>query len=91
MCLWNYFDYFIEIITLFLTRCTEDFEILHGDTRDYPDTIGFLKSLAELDAVNDSEKSGETRRERKAAAGLFNWEVLLISANNHLYFSTSPS
>lgn len=90
MCLWNYFDYFTEIITLFLTRCTEDFEILHGDPRDYPDTIGFLKSLAELDAVNDSEKSGETRRERKAAAGLFNWEVLLISSNNHLYFSTSP-
>ncbi|XP_030947208.1 L-arabinokinase-like isoform X1 [Quercus lobata] len=57
-----------------MRSCTEDFEILHGDPRDYPDTIGFLKSLAELDAVNDSEKSGETRRERKAAAGLFNWE-----------------
>ncbi|KAK9983931.1 hypothetical protein SO802_033456 [Lithocarpus litseifolius] len=57
-----------------MRSCTEDFEILHGDPRDYPDTIGFLKSLAELDAVNDSEKGGETRRERKAAAGLFNWE-----------------
>ncbi|KAF3968213.1 hypothetical protein CMV_007874 [Castanea mollissima] len=57
-----------------MRSCTEDFEILHGDPRDYPDTIGFLKSLAELDAVHDSEKSGETRRERKAAAGLFNWE-----------------
>lgn len=41
----------------------------------------FLKSLAELDAAYESEKIAEKRqiRERKAAAGLFNWEVLLIS------------
>jgi L-arabinokinase len=48
--------------------------------------------LAELDALHVSEKSGEKRqmRERKAAAGLFNWEVLLISTKNYSYFSTTP-
>ncbi|XP_062098515.1 L-arabinokinase-like isoform X2 [Humulus lupulus] len=55
---------------------TEDFEILHGDTQGLPDTLTFLKSLAELDAVYDLGKNAEKRqmRERKAAAGLFNWE-----------------
>ncbi|KAF4358986.1 hypothetical protein F8388_015033 [Cannabis sativa] len=55
---------------------TEDFEILHGDTQGLPDTLTFLKSLAELDAVYDLGKNSEKRqiRERKAAAGLFNWE-----------------
>ncbi|EXC32767.1 hypothetical protein L484_019881 [Morus notabilis] len=56
--------------------CTEDFEILHGDTQGLPDTLTFLKSLAELDVDYDSGKSTEKRqlRERKAAAGVFNWE-----------------
>ncbi|POO03880.1 Mevalonate/galactokinase [Trema orientale] len=53
---------------------TEDFEILHGDTQGLPDTLTFLKSLAELDGVNHLVKNTEKRRERKAAAGLFNWE-----------------
>ena len=59
-----------------LSRCTEDFEILHGDTQGLPDTLAFLKSLAELDNIYDS-KNAEKRqlRERKAAAGLFNWAV----------------
>lgn len=59
-----------------MNSCTEDFEILHGDPQGFPDSIFFLKSLAELDALHVSEKSGEKRqmRERKAAAGLFNWE-----------------
>ncbi|KAI3468448.1 hypothetical protein Pfo_025111 [Paulownia fortunei] len=54
----------------------EDFEILHGDVLGLSDTVNFLKSLSELDAVLDSGKSTEKRqiRERKAAAGLFNWE-----------------
>ncbi|KAK3211979.1 hypothetical protein Dsin_016685 [Dipteronia sinensis] len=56
--------------------CTEDFEILHGDVHGLSDTMNFLKSLAGLDAVSDSEKNTEKRqiRERRAAAGLFNWE-----------------
>ncbi|KAF7817170.1 hypothetical protein G2W53_031139 [Senna tora] len=44
---------------------TEDFEILHGDVQGLSDTVAFLKSLAELDEKH-------TRRERKAAASLFN-------------------
>ncbi|CAA0814952.1 L-arabinokinase [Striga hermonthica] len=54
----------------------EDFEILHGDVMGLSDTMSFLKSLSELDAALDSVKSPEKnqRRERKAAAGLFNWE-----------------
>ncbi|GJR45923.1 L-arabinokinase-like protein [Tanacetum coccineum] len=53
-----------------------DFEILHGDVMGLPDTMSFLRSLAELDASNDTEKTTEKHlvRERKAAAGLFNWE-----------------
>lgn len=53
-----------------------DFDILHGDVMGLPDTMSFLRSLAELDAVYDYEKNTEKHhvRERKAAAGLFNWE-----------------
>uniref|UniRef100_A0A6N2KDC8 GHMP kinase C-terminal domain-containing protein n=1 Tax=Salix viminalis TaxID=40686 RepID=A0A6N2KDC8_SALVM len=68
-----------------LTRtCTGDFEILHGDLQGLPDTKSFLKSLAELD-VYDPEKNTEKRqiRERKAAAGLFNWE-------EDIYVSRAP-
>lgn len=48
----------------------------------------FLKSLAELDSAYESEKATEKRqiRERKAAAGLFNWEVSLISTKAHRFF-----
>ncbi|KAL5559414.1 hypothetical protein UlMin_035625 [Ulmus minor] len=54
----------------------EEFEILHGDTQGLPDTLSFLKSLAELDAGYESGQNTEKRqkRERKAAAGLFSWE-----------------
>ncbi|KAJ9537190.1 hypothetical protein OSB04_029923 [Centaurea solstitialis] len=56
------------------TSVSDDFDILHGDVMGLPDTINFLKSLAELHAssVSDSEKN--QIRERKAAAALFNWE-----------------
>nr|KJB66021.1 hypothetical protein B456_010G124600 [Gossypium raimondii] len=56
--------------------CTDDFEILHGDLQGLSDTRSFLNSLVELNNVSDSEKNNEKRqmRERKAAAGLFNWE-----------------
>ncbi|GMQ02603.1 hypothetical protein CsSME_00048747 [Camellia sinensis var. sinensis] len=59
---------------------TEDFEILHGDLQGLQDTMNFLNSLAELDAVNDSGKNTEKpwMRERMAAAGIFNWEVFFI-------------
>ncbi|XP_076907882.1 L-arabinokinase-like [Bidens hawaiensis] len=53
-----------------------EFDILHGDVMGLPDTMSFLRSLAELNVVNDSEKNTEKHnvRERKAAAGIFNWE-----------------
>ncbi|KAJ0807019.1 putative L-arabinokinase [Helianthus annuus] len=53
-----------------------EFDILHGDVMGLPDTMSFLRSLAELDVAYDSEKFTEKHhvRERKAAAGLFNWE-----------------
>ncbi|KAB1204464.1 L-arabinokinase [Morella rubra] len=65
-----------------MNSSTEDFEILHGDPQGFPDTMCFLKSLAELDAAYESEKIAEKRqiRERKAAAGLFNWEEEIFVA-----------
>lgn len=47
------------------------------------DTVNFLKSLSELDAVLDSGKSAEKLqiRERKAAGRLFDWEVSFSSFN----------
>lgn len=41
--------------------------------------MSFLKSLVELDIIKDSDRTPEKfqMRERKAAAGLFNWEVEL--------------
>ncbi|KAH7524241.1 hypothetical protein FEM48_Zijuj06G0098400 [Ziziphus jujuba var. spinosa] len=52
----------------------EDFEILHGDPQGLSDTMTFLKSLAELDSFCDSGPEKRWMRERKAAAGLFNWK-----------------
>ncbi|KAG9150524.1 hypothetical protein Leryth_010890 [Lithospermum erythrorhizon] len=54
----------------------DEFEILHGDILGLSDTMNFLKSLANLDSLHDLEKSTEKlqKRERKAAASLFNWE-----------------
>ncbi|XP_020226099.1 L-arabinokinase [Cajanus cajan] len=45
----------------------ENIDILHGDVQGLPDTVAFLQNLSEL-----HEK--HTRRERKAAANVFNWE-----------------
>ncbi|KAI7989411.1 L-arabinokinase [Camellia lanceoleosa] len=61
---------------------TEDFEILHGDLQGLQDTMNFLNSLAELDAVNDSGKNTEKpwMQERMAAAGIFNWEEEIFVA-----------
>ncbi|XP_062163501.1 L-arabinokinase-like isoform X1 [Alnus glutinosa] len=65
-----------------LNSSTEDFEILHGDPQCFPDTICFLKSLVELDAVYETENNAEKHqtREQKAAAGLFNWEEEIFVA-----------
>ncbi|OMO61941.1 hypothetical protein CCACVL1_23123 [Corchorus capsularis] len=59
-----------------LDSFTGDFEIVHGDHQGLPDTMSFLNCLVELDNVYVAEKNSEKRqmRERKAAAGLFNWE-----------------
>ncbi|KAL0546436.1 hypothetical protein IC582_016344 [Cucumis melo] len=53
----------------------EHFDVLHGDVQGLSDTMSFLKSLAELNSVYDSGMAEKRQmRERKAAAGLFNWE-----------------
>jgi len=59
----------------YFSRGIEDFDILHGDVQGLPDTVAFLQSLSELVVKH-------TKRERKAAANLFNWEVLIISSQN---------
>lgn len=66
--------------------CSDDFDILQGDVQGLSDTWTFLKSLAKLDAIHDSEKGMEkkTMRERKAAGGLFNWEVAYSFFSNLL-------
>ncbi|XP_011017618.1 PREDICTED: L-arabinokinase-like [Populus euphratica] len=62
-------------------REVEDFEILHGDPQGLPDTVAFLKSLADIGARHDSEKDTDDEvREDLAAAGLFNWEEEIFVA-----------
>ncbi|KAL9339832.1 hypothetical protein Peur_068847 [Populus x canadensis] len=62
-------------------REVEDFEILHGDPQGLPDTMAFLKSLADIGAGHDSKKDTEDEvREDLAAAGLFNWEEEIFVA-----------
>ncbi|KAG8373922.1 hypothetical protein BUALT_Bualt11G0075600 [Buddleja alternifolia] len=57
---------------------TEDFEILHGDHHGLSDTIGFLKSLAELSNIRNSSK--HQPRESLAASAMFNWEEEIVVA-----------
>ncbi|KAL2505942.1 L-arabinokinase [Abeliophyllum distichum] len=60
---------------------TEDFEILHGDHHGLPDTIAFLKNLAELHALNNpGNRSKQHSREQLAVAALFNWEEEIFVA-----------
>ncbi|KAL3567126.1 hypothetical protein D5086_032541 [Populus alba] len=62
-------------------REVEDFEILHGDPQGLPDTMAFLKSLADIGAGHDSKKDTDDEvREDLAAAGLFNWEEEIFVA-----------
>ena len=62
----------------FASRYLEDFEILHGDLHDLPDTKSFLSSLAELAAAKPENDAKYQARELKAAAAFFNWEVGLF-------------
>ncbi|KAJ6372819.1 hypothetical protein OIU76_027196 [Salix suchowensis] len=63
-----------------ILREVEDYEILHGDPQGLPDTMEFLKSLADLGARHDSKKDTDEVRENLAAAGLFNWEEEIFVA-----------
>lgn len=66
---------------IFVNRCIGGFEILHGDVQGLPDTIAFLRSLAALVNVVDAGVNTEKcKREHKAAARVFNWEVFFIEA-----------
>jgi len=56
----------------------EDFEILHGDLHDLPDTKNFLSSLSDLAAAKPENDAKYQARELKAAAAFFNWEVGLF-------------
>lgn len=69
-------------------RYIEDFDVLHGDVQGLSDTMSFLKSLAELNSVYDSGNAEKRQmRERKAAAGLFNWEVAIFLLIFYLFIS----
>lgn len=61
-------------------RCIENFEILHGELHGLSDTMAFLKSLSTLASSADLVKNTEKHllQEQVAAAGLFNWEVLVL-------------
>ncbi|CAN1324153.1 ARA1 [Linum perenne] len=66
----------------------EYFEILDGDIQGLSDTMSFLKSMVELDEINEYEKNSEKRqmRERKAVVGLFNWleDIYVVRAPGRL-------
>ncbi|XP_031108259.1 L-arabinokinase-like [Ipomoea triloba] len=57
---------------------TEDFVILHGNHRGLSDTIGFLKTLAELQSMNPVSSKSPQTREHLAAAAMLNWEEDII-------------
>ncbi|XP_056174748.1 L-arabinokinase-like isoform X2 [Syzygium oleosum] len=57
-----------------MTLCSDDFEILHGDLHGLSDTVSFLRSLSEIVSEGGRDPEKRQMRERKAAAGLFNWE-----------------
>ncbi|MCD9646475.1 D-arabinose 1-dehydrogenase (NAD(P)(+)), partial [Datura stramonium] len=58
-----------------LTRQSDYFAILHGDHQGLPDTLGFLKSLAEIQSTGSPQNNNKLQsREHLAAAAMFNWE-----------------
>ncbi|GMH12368.1 hypothetical protein Nepgr_014209 [Nepenthes gracilis] len=63
-----------ETTDCFDSSYNKDFEILHGDLHNLPDTRNFLKSLADLAAADPKDTEKRQTREQKAAAAFFNWE-----------------
>ncbi|PHT42665.1 L-arabinokinase [Capsicum baccatum] len=58
-----------------LTRQGDYFAILHGDHQGLPDTLGFLKSLAEIESSGNPQNNIKLQtREHLAAAAMFSWE-----------------
>ncbi|XP_016515523.2 L-arabinokinase isoform X1 [Nicotiana tabacum] len=58
-----------------LTKENDYFAILHGDHQGLPDTLGFLKSLAEIQSSCSPQYNNKFQtREHLAAAAMFNWE-----------------
>ncbi|XAR47978.1 L-arabinokinase [Bertholletia excelsa] len=58
----------------------EEFQILHGDHHGLPDTLNFLKRLAELAASGNADNNNKHTREFMAAAAMFNWEEEIFVA-----------
>ncbi|TMW88487.1 hypothetical protein EJD97_018509 [Solanum chilense] len=58
-----------------LTRQSDYFTILHGDHQGLPDTLGFLKSLAEMESSGRPQNNNKLQtRGHLAASAMFNWE-----------------
>ncbi|WMV36999.1 hypothetical protein MTR67_030384 [Solanum verrucosum] len=58
-----------------LTRQSDYFTILHGDHQGLPDTLGFLKSLAEMESSGCPQNNNKLQtRDHLAASAMFNWE-----------------
>ncbi|KAG5594528.1 hypothetical protein H5410_035760 [Solanum commersonii] len=58
-----------------LTRQSDYFTILHGDHQGLPDTLGFLKSLAEMESSGRPQNNNKLQtRDHLAASAMFNWE-----------------
>lgn len=75
----------VDLTTLLLclltfSRHVEDFEIIHGELHGLSDTVAFLKSLSGLsDGIDSGKALGKRQmRERIAASGIFNWEVIIL-------------
>ncbi|CAN4085020.1 unnamed protein product [Withania somnifera] len=57
------------------TRQSDDFAILHGDHQGLPDTLGFLKILAEMESSGGPQNNNKLQNhELLAASAMFNWE-----------------
>lgn len=75
-----------KLLRIFLIKCSSTllcrsdyFTILHGDHQGLPDTLGFLKSLAEMESSGRPQNNNKLQtRDHLAASAMFNWEVCLI-------------
>ncbi|KAK4370133.1 hypothetical protein RND71_009608 [Anisodus tanguticus] len=58
-----------------LTRESDYFAILHGDHQGLPDTLGFVKSLAEIQSTCSPQNNNKLQTHEHLAVGaMFNWE-----------------